>query len=341
MAKTVDLNTVDQVSPNSDTKILVENGSGDFGYISKIFNEDGGLAGVPNLETFETKEEANSTFATKTDAATKQQLNDYIKILIESEGNVAYMNNEANGGLIKFTSKDKKMSKVTLYDGTDPAHTYLQLVVKDEAENGTQVAKINGTLGGFHYIKVADNTPTTTNEIATLGDVYTRTLQEIALPNGDKAKIQNQNDGGVMQYVTSGGANNAVCVNNATGENNVGVELCALAAGGHGARIILNDHGAYLTIKDDATFTGDDAIVTKKELTALTTQIEALKAENASLKASLTEATETVNAYTNQVSQLVAASAAVAAQATVSETAQAETPAADTAGTKSKEKAES
>lgn len=329
MAKTVDLNTVDQVSPNSATKILVENGSGDFGYISKIFNEDGGLAGVPNLETFatkddltplETKENAGKVYETKEEAsstfATKQQLDEYIKINITKDGNVAYMNNEWNGGLMKLTTQDQKMCKVTLYNGADDAKTYVQLIVKDEAENANKVAKINGTLDGFYYIKTSDNTPKVENEIATLGDVYTRTLQEIKLDNGDFAKIQNQNDGGVMQYVTKDGANNAVCVNNGTGQEGIGVELCALTKDGQGSRIMLNDHAAYYTVGTGTSFTDDNKIVTQKDLKDLKTELQTLKAENESLKTQLAEATKTVNNYTEQVSQLVAAAASVQAEPT-------------------------
>lgn len=331
MAKTVDLDTVPTVSANSTTKILVENSGGNFGYISGIFNADGGLAGVPNLKTFATKENldnyvtiesANSTYETKEEAgstfATKTQLNDYVKVLIKNEGNIAYMNNEANGGLIKFTSVDKKMCKVTLFDGSDTDKTYLQLIVKDEAEDGTQVAKINGNLNGFYYIKTSDNTPAPEKEIATLGDVYTRTQQEITLENGDKAKIQNQNDGGVMQYVKQDGGNNAVCVNNDS--QNVGVELCSLATGGSGSRLILNSQGAYLSVGTEIKTDDDSKILTKKDLTELQAQLTKLQAENTELKTQLTQATETVNAYTAQVSQLVTAAASVQAETPVAET---------------------
>ena len=266
------------------------------------------------LNDYLTITSASSTYETKADAenhATKSDLNQYVKITIQQDGNTAYMNNEWNGGLMKLTTKEQKMSKVTLYDGSDDANTYIQLIVKDEGQDAGQVARINGTLTGFFYNKTKENANQPTDEIATLGDVYQRTMQELTgLASGDKAKIQNQTNGGVMQYVKADGANNAVCVNNGSGDNGVGVELCALNSTGNGARIILNDHGAYYTVKNDASFTDDNMLVTKSELESLKSEMTKLQKENTELKASLAEATKTVNEYTEKVSTLVEQQAA-------------------------------
>ena len=166
------------------------------------------------LSEYLTIASAGSTYATKEEAAahaTKSDLNQYVKITIQQDGNTAYMNNEWNGGLMKLTTKEQKMSKVTLYNGSDTANTYIQLIVKDESQENGQVARINGTLNGFFYNKTKENANQPTDEIATLGDVYQRTMQELpGIASGDKAKIQNQTDGGVMQYVKEDGSNNAV-----------------------------------------------------------------------------------------------------------------------------------
>lgn len=423
MAKTKEISTLETISANS-AYILGKSKEGKIGFINNVFNEQGKLAEVPD----------HTTFATKTD------LDQYVKIQIKDGKNVAYMNNESNGGLIKFTKADGTMSKFTLFDASDPDKTMLQIIVKDGKTD--KVAKINGNVDGLYYIKTATNTPVADNELATLGDLVqfspaqitgvsegdvatchnsadggslkyesaTHTafigvncdanskemLAEFALTekkngatlksgnrllakkegifytkgtdldtnpedeivtvadlnkkvtkeldgtnNGDKAKIQNQNNGGVMQYVKQDGSNYAITVNDGT--QNVCVELCALASGGSGSRLVLNTTGGYFNVGNSISVTDDDKILTKKDLKTieqevkeittvndlveaaqdditeletkineLTKKIEALEsrantleADSKSLQTSMTDAVEKVNTYTANVSELL------------------------------------
>lgn len=81
---------------------------------------------------------------------------------------------------------------------------------------------------------------------------------------GDVAKIQNQTDGGVMQYVSADKSNSAITVND--GSQNVGAEICSLDPDGKGSRIIANKTGAYYAVGNIIDVAPEKEIATKGDL---------------------------------------------------------------------------
>lgn len=214
------------------------------------------------------KEEAIANFVTKSD------LLGYSPIRVEGEnGTIAYMANEKDGGIMKVLREDGTYSKVTLNDGTaDADHTMLQLYIGNK--EGTKRAKINGTIEGLFYSKELEVRPE--HEIATKADLKdiggitpadlnTRVEKKLeGTEPGDVAKIQNQTDGGVMQYVSADKSNSAVTVND--GSQNVGAEICSLDPDGKGSRIIANKTGAYYSVGNAIDVTPEKEIAVKGDL---------------------------------------------------------------------------
>lgn len=231
---------------------------------------------IPDLTDYATKaelegyvkEEAIANFVTKSD------LLGYSPIRVEGEnGTIAYMANEKDGGIMKVLREDGTYSKVTLNDGTaDADHTMLQLYIGNK--EGTKRAKINGTIEGLFYSKESEVRPE--HEIATKADLKdiggitpadlnTRVEKELeGTEPGDVAKIQNQTDGGVMQYVSADKSNSAVTVND--GSQNVGAEICSLDPDGKGSRIIANKTGAYYAVGNAIDVTPEKEIAVKGDL---------------------------------------------------------------------------
>lgn len=82
---------------------------------------------------------------------------------------------------------------------------------------------------------------------ATKDEVNGKVTKELTgTASGDVAKIQNQNDGGVMQYVKSDGSNSAITVND--GSQKVGAEICSIDSKKQGSRIVVNTEGAYYSV---------------------------------------------------------------------------------------------
>ena len=197
--------------------------------------------------------------------ATKDEVSkQYVPINITKDGDVSYMNNEANGGLIKFIKKDGLTSKVTLFDGSDTDKTMMQLIVHDKDK--TKVAKVNANETGFYYIKKNTNTHTAADELATLGDVDKKTTRELkGTKEGDVAKIQNQNDGGVMQYVKQDGSNAGVRVSDGT-SHGIGAELFTLDSKNTGSRIVTTTSGAFYSVGNEITVDAKRELAVKADV---------------------------------------------------------------------------
>ena len=99
-------------------------------------------------------------------------------------------------------------------------------------------------------------------DISNLASKVTKELD--GTQTGDKAKIQNQHDGGVMQYVKQDGSNSAVVVND--GSQDVGAEICSLDSENNGSRIIANTKGAYYSVGKTVDISEDKEIATKGDL---------------------------------------------------------------------------
>lgn len=153
MAKTVDITTLGGISKNS-ALLFGKSSDNKVGFVEGTFDENGKLVDV--VEAIK-------------NLATKDEIKQFIPSVVSQNGDVAYMNNEANGGLIKLTKKDGSMSKVTLFDGSDENKTMMQLIV--HSPNKSEIAKINANTTGFYYIKEDTNTPKPENELATKKDV--------------------------------------------------------------------------------------------------------------------------------------------------------------------------
>lgn len=101
-----------------------------------------------------------------------------------------------------------------------------------------------------------------TNEIS----VQNRTVREIRSANGNVALLFNESDGSGAKF-TSPGNNSASFVGVNDGSGNIDVQIYAKDLDNNvGARINVNRSGAYYTVKENATFSDADEIITKKDL---------------------------------------------------------------------------
>ncbi len=117
----------------------------------------------------------------------------------------------------------------------------------------------------FGKIENIDGSSSGGGDYATLADLATKVTKELDGTNiGDKAKIQNQTDGGVMQYVSADKSNSAVTVND--GSQDVGAEICSLDPDGNGSRIIANKTGAYYSVGNAVNVTPEKEIAVKGDL---------------------------------------------------------------------------
>lgn len=288
MAKTIDIAKLSSISKNSAN--LLGKSGGTLGFVEEVFDGKGELSDVDQTYTKTSSKpqsgkavasaisEATSSINKTTEEkvaeavkplATKKELDQYVKVLLQKDGATSYMANEDNGGLIKFTGSDKIMSKVTLFDGSDDAKTRLQIIVKDENDKGSgKVAKINGTVDGMFYIKENTNTGTRETEIATIGDLDKKTTKEmVGTSDGDVAKIQNQNDGGVMQYVKKDKSNSAILVSDGQTDG-IGAEVCVLDGTSNGTRLVMTKENAFLNKGTKHSVQDADSLVVKKQLDA-------------------------------------------------------------------------
>ena len=161
----------------------------------------------------------------------------------------------------------------------------------DEKAAQSALAELSGS------VEELKTSSATKDELSDLqSDVNKRVIQELeGTKQGDKAKIQNQTDGAVIQYVGADESNSAVTVNDYTG--NVGAEICSLDSTGRGARIIVNHDGAYYSVGDAVSIQDEDKIATAKDLKDKVTQTELTQKE--------TELTSQITTKTGEISTTV------------------------------------
>lgn len=88
---------------------------------------------------------------------------------VEGEGGTAYMANESNGGIMKFTKADGSVGKVTLFDGSDADATFVQLVA--HTGDKASIARVNISADGVYYTKGEAGGKSAEAEVAVKGDV--------------------------------------------------------------------------------------------------------------------------------------------------------------------------
>ena len=248
MAKTLDITKLAEVEDTS-VSLLGKTKTDTLAYIDNEILKDIDEAYDPTSnrpQSGTAVAEAIAPLATKDDVS-KQ----YVPITVSKDGNTSYVNNEAEGGIIELRLKDGKHGKIELDSG--------DVTVLLSVEEGTNAANVSGKADGFYYLK-GKGTVTPEAELATLGDVAKKTTKELpGTADGDVAKIQNQTDGGVMQYVKQDGSNAGVCVSDGT-SNGVGAELFTLDSNNTGSRIVTTTSGAFYSVGNEIT------VDTKREL---------------------------------------------------------------------------
>lgn len=95
--------------------------------------------------------------------------NIHIPKVINTDGAISYMANEASGGIMKYTGADGTVGKITLFDGSDTAHTYAQIVA--HAADKASIAKLNVTIDGIHYATGTTDVTLPEQELAVKGDI--------------------------------------------------------------------------------------------------------------------------------------------------------------------------
>ena len=140
---------------------------------------------------------------------------------------------------------------------------------RTDKKNVLKFVKIDGGSGApvdAYTKKEADAKFSTKEELTILKPVIdAKVVQELeGSQSGDKAKIQNQTDGGVMQYVKKDGSIYAVTVND--GSQDVCAEMCAIDGDSQGSRILVNTTGAYYNVDNKISINADDEIATKKDV---------------------------------------------------------------------------
>ena len=249
MAKTLDITKLAEVEDTS-VSLLGKTKTDTLAYIDNEILKDIDEAYDPTSnrpQSGTAVAEAIEPLATK-DEVSKQ----YVPINVTKDGNTSYVNNEAEGGILELRMGDQKKGKIALDTG--------DVTLTLSAEDGTNTANVSGKADGFYYIKGKEGAPSHDTELATLGDVDKKTTRELkGTRDGDVAKIQNQNDGGVMQYVKQDGSNAGVCVSDGT-SHGVGAELFTLDSKNTGSRIVTTTSGAFYSVGSEIT------VDTKREL---------------------------------------------------------------------------
>ena len=249
MAKTLDITKLAEVEDTS-VSLLGKTKTDTLAYIDNEILKDIDEAYDPasnRPQSGTAVAEAIAPLATKDDVS-KQ----YVPITVSKDGNTSYVNNEAQGGILELRMGDQKKGKIALDTG--------DVTLTLSAEDGTNTANVSGKADGFYYIKGKEGAPSHDTELATLGDVDKKTTRELkGTRDGDVAKIQNQNDGGVMQYVKQDGSNAGVCVSDGT-SHGVGAELFTLDSKNTGSRIVTTTSGAFYSVGSEIT------VDTKREL---------------------------------------------------------------------------
>lgn len=206
--------------------------------------------------------------------ATKADVNKKIDILIEHDGNQSYMNNEKDGGIIKYIKPDETFSKITLCDSGDPNPILLQLAVKEgdkaKTKNGdAKLVKINGSVNGFFYVKGEGNEEKADNELAVKGDLKTFSPAELeGLETGHKATCHNSPDGGSLKYEAGEAGTAFIGVNYDTGKKGL---LAEFAVTGQkqgttlksGKRLLAKTSGIFYTKeREDLTTPAETEVAT-------------------------------------------------------------------------------
>lgn len=232
----------------------------------------------------------------KNSSATKEALES-----LTTEVSTKITKNELDAEVEKINADvAKKATEENLTQEVDKINTELAKKATEEKLN-EEVGKINNEKATKEELTQAvekiDREKATKEELSGLQDeINKRVIQELeGTTPGAKAKIQNQSDGGVMQYVGEDDSNSAVTVNDYS--QNVGAEICSLDAQGHGARIILNHDGAYYYVGDEVKIEDDDKIATSKDLKDKVTQTD--------LTAKETELSGKIDTKTGEISTKV------------------------------------
>ena len=211
-------------------------------------------------------------------ANAKKEINAEVekKLEIRKVGNIETgtfeFTNGAAGAGVSYKDETRKLdASINVLDGNTNG-ILAQIVAGPMAMTGPKIFldSEKATYVKGKIISTADDELVTKKDLndinrVTPEDLNTRVEKELEGTHpGDVAKIQNQTDGGVMQYVSADKSNSAITVND--GSQNVGAEICSLDPDGKGSRIIANKTGAYYSVGNAIDVSPEKEIATKGDL---------------------------------------------------------------------------
>ena len=204
----------------------------------------------------------------KLDANLQSLIAGAVQANVITDKGTAGIYNDKSGGQLLFLATDGTRANVSVNDGTaDNTNVFAQVSVTDKESNlGT---RINLNKDKAYYTKNKNNTKVTDDdEIVVKGDLKGYVETSVEGTNGH-AIVANDPSGGLLKFEANNGKESGIAVNDGT--TTVGANIMAQiyakeTSSNQGARIAVNEEGAYYTVKTDVTFSADDEIVTKKDL---------------------------------------------------------------------------